>query len=129
MPIRIGLFVLAISQLALAVWMVTGPGGFFDQVGGFGAQNDHYIRDVATWQAALGLTALIAVWQPAWQLPVLFFAAAQFTLHAINHIADAGTAVASTDGAFDAVSLALGALLLGALAWLAARERAGVTAS
>jgi hypothetical protein len=129
MPIRIGLLVLALSQLALALWMVADPGGFFDQVGAFGAQNDHYIRDVATWSAALGVTALIAVWQPAWQLPVLVFAAVQFTLHAINHIADAGDAVGSTDGAFDAISLALGAVLLGALAWLAARERAGVPAS
>jgi hypothetical protein len=129
MPIRIGLIVLAVSQLALALWMVADPGGFFDQVGGFGVQNDHYIRDVATWSAALGVTALIAVWQPDWRLPVLFLAAVQFTLHAVNHIADAHLAVASTDGAFDAVSLAIGALLLGALAWLAARDRAGVAAS
>jgi hypothetical protein len=129
MPIRIGLIVLAASQLLLALWMVGDPGGFFDQVGGFGTQNDHYIRDVATWNAALAVAAAIAVWQPSWRLPVLVFAAVQFTLHAINHIADAGDAVGSTDGAFDAVSLALGALLLGALAWLAARERTGVRAS
>jgi hypothetical protein len=129
MPIRIGLLVLAATQLALALWMVTDPGGFFDQVGGFGTQNDHYIRDVATWNAALAVAAAAAVRLPGWRVPVLVFAALQFTLHAINHIADAGDAVASTDGAFDAVSLALGALLLGALAWLAARERTGVRAS
>jgi hypothetical protein len=129
MPIRIGLIVLAVTNLALALWMVGDPGGFFDQVGGFGTQNDHYIRDVATWNAALGATALVAVWQPSWRLPVLAFAAVQFTLHAVNHIADAGDAVGSTDGAFDAISLAIGALLLGALAWLAAREPTGVRAS
>jgi hypothetical protein len=129
MPIRIGLIVLAVSQLALALWMVTDPGGFFDQVGGFGSQNDHYIRDAATWNAALAVAAAVAVQLPAWRLPVLVFAAVQFTLHAINHIADAGDAVGSTDGAFDAVSLAIGALLLGGLAWLAARERTTVRAS
>lgn len=129
MPIRIGLLVLAASQLVLAVWMVADPGSFFDHVGGFGTRNDHYIRDVATWNAALAATAAVAVWLPSWRAPVLVFAAVQFTLHAINHIADAGDAVGSTDGAFDAVSLAVGALLLGALAWLAARERAAVPAS
>ena len=129
MAVRLGLLALGVSQIALALWMVADPGSFFTHVGGFGVQNDHYIRDVATWNAALGATALIAVWQPAWQLPVLFMAAVQFTLHAINHIVDANLAVASTDGAFDAVSLALGAVLLGALAWLAARDRAGVAAS
>jgi hypothetical protein len=129
MPIRLGLIVLAVTQLALALWMVTDPGGFFDQVGGFGTQNDHYIRDAATWNAALGVVAAIAVVRPSWQLPVLALATVQFALHAINHIADADTAVASTDGAFDAISLAVGALLLGGLAYLAARERAGVRAS
>ena len=129
MPIRIGLIVLAVSQLALARWMVADPGGFFDQVGGFGAQNDHYIRDVATWNAALGVVAAIAVVRPSWQLPVLVLATVQFTLHAINHIADADTAIGSTDGAFDAISLALGAVLLGGLAYLAARDRAAVRAS
>jgi hypothetical protein len=129
MPIRAGLIVLAVTQIALALWMVTDPGGFFDQVGGFGAQNDHYIRDVATWNAALGVVAAIAVVRPSWQLPVLVLATVQFTLHAINHIADADLAVGSTDGAFDAISLAVGALLLGGLAWLAARERTAVRAS
>src|SRR3954465_14911818 len=102
MPIRIGLIVLAVTQLALALWMVTDPGGFFDQVGGFGTQNDHYIRDNATWNGAPGAPPPTAVGRPAWQMPVLVLATVQFTLHAINHIADAGDAVGSTDGAFDA---------------------------
>jgi hypothetical protein len=122
MPIRLGLLVLAASQLVLAVWMVAGPGSFYDHLGGFGPRNDHYLRDVATWEAALAATAAIAAWRPEWRLPVLVFAALQFVLHTASHIADAGAARASTDGVFDAVSLGAGAVLLGALAWLAARD-------
>ena len=123
MIVRVALIILGISQLALAAWMVADPGSFFDQVGGFGTQNDHYIRDVATWSAALGVAALIAAFRESWQLPVLAFAALQFTLHAVNHAADADTAVASTNGTADAVELAVGALLLAAVAWLAVRRR------
>src|SRR4051794_1966914 len=118
MPIRIGLVVLAVSQLFLGLWMIIDPSSFFDHVGGFGRQNDHYIRDNATWALAMGVVALIAVWRASWRLPVLVFAAIQFTLHTVNHIADADKAVASTNGAADAVELGIGALLLAALAWL-----------
>ena len=122
MAVRVGLVALAVTQIGLALWMVIDPASFFTHVGGFGVRNDHYTRDNATFMFALGVVALIAVWRPSWRLPVLTFAALQFALHAINHVRDAGKAVASTSGAFDAVSLAVGAVLWAALAWLAARE-------
>jgi len=113
--LRPGLAFLAAIQLVLALWMVADPGSFFDNVGGFGARNDHYLRDVATWELALGACAAIAVWRPGWRVPVLAFATIQFTFHALNHIGDAGDAVASTSGWFDAISLAVGALFFGGL--------------
>jgi|SRR5947209_566141 len=122
MAIRVGLVALGVSQLALALWMVLDPASFFTHVGGFGARNDHYIRDYATFAFALGVVALVAVWRPSWRLPVLTLAALQFTLHAINHIRDAGKATASTSGAGDAIEIGAAALLLAALAWLARRE-------
>ena len=109
------LAVLAFSQLVLAVWMVADPASFFDHVGGFGARNDHYLRDVATFEAALGVCAAVAVRRPSWRVAVLAFATVQFALHAINHIADAHAAVASTSGWADAIEIAVGAVLLG---WL-----------
>jgi hypothetical protein len=123
MAARLALLVLGVTQIALALWMVADPGSFFTHVGGFGVRNDHYLRDVATFEMALGVVALIAVRRPSWQLPVLTFAALQFTLHAINHIRDAGDAVGSTSGAFDAISLATGAVLFAVLAWSLARKR------
>jgi hypothetical protein len=119
------LAILALSQLALAVWMVAGPGSFYDNVGGFGARNDHYLRDVATFEMALAVCAGIAVRRPSWRVPVLAFAAVQFTLHAINHVADAGDAVASTSGWADAIELAAGAALFAWLLWGAIRRERG----
>src|SRR4051794_32407040 len=120
--VRLGLLVLAATQLALAAWMIFDPGSFHTHLGDFGARNDHYLRDIATWELALGFTALIAVARPSWRLPVLTLAALQFTFHTINHIADADIARGDTSGVGDAVSLAVGTLVFGALAWLAARE-------
>src|SRR3954453_87277 len=122
MPVRLGLLALAATQLALAAWMIFDPGSFHTHLGDFGARNDHYLRDIATWELALGFTALIAVARPSWRLPVLTLAALQFTFHTINHIADADIARGSTSGAMDAVSLGVGAVVFIALAWLAARE-------
>ena len=112
-----GLAILAISQLVLAVWMVADPGSFFDNVGAFGARNDHYIRDVATWEVALGVCAAIAIRRPSWRVTVLAFALVQFAFHALNHFVDAGDAHASTNGWADAIELAIGGAVW---AWLLA---------
>src|SRR4051794_29530687 len=104
-----GLAILAVSQLVLAVWMVADPGSFFDNVGAFGARNDHYIRDVASWEIALAVCAVIAIRRPSWRVPVLAFALVQFAFHALNHFIDAGDAHASTNGWADAIELAIGA--------------------
>src|SRR3954464_12025361 len=118
MPIRLGLVVLAATQLALAGWMIFDPGSFHTHLGDFGPRNDHYLRDIATWELALGAAALIAVGRPTWRLPVLTLAALQFTFPTINHIAAADIGRGSTSGAMDAVSLAVGAVVFIALAWL-----------
>src|SRR3954453_11655580 len=110
-----GLAILAVSQLVPAVWMVAAPGSFFTNVGAFGARNDHYIRDVATWEAALAEGAAIAIRRASGGVPVLAFALVQFAFHALNHFVDAGDAHASTNGWADAIELAIGAGFLG---WL-----------
>src|SRR3982751_5454638 len=81
MTVRLALLVLAASQLVLAVWMVADPGSFFDHVGGFGPRNDHYLRDVATFEIALAVCAGFAVRLRSWRVPVLTFAVVQFAFH------------------------------------------------
>lgn len=110
-PLLLG--VLGAVEIALGVWMVVAPRSFFDSLGGFGAYNPHYMRDVATFELALGIGALLAMRRPSWWPATLTIAAIQFGLHAINHVVDAGKADQLAVGVFDAVSLALVALLLG----------------
>ena len=116
--VRIGLLVLGLYELGLGLWMAVSPGSFFDLVGGFGERNDHYIRDMASWEAALGIAALVAVSRPGWRVAVLGLAAIHFGLHAINHLVDVSEADPEWVGPFDLGSLALGALVLG---WLVTR--------
>ncbi|MEP6952426.1 MAG: hypothetical protein ABI950_00030 [Solirubrobacteraceae bacterium] len=114
------LAVLGVSEVLLGLWMVIAPRSFFDTLGAFGAYNEHYVRDAATFMLALGIVALLAVPRPSWWPAVLALGAAQFTLHAVNHVVDAGKADKLAAGVFDAVSLAGVALLLG---WTFARLR------
>src|SRR3954468_20907500 len=122
MLVRLGLLRHTATQIALAAWMIFDPGSFHAHLGDFGPRNDHYLRDIATWELAFGLAALVAAARPNRGPPVLTIAAVHFLLHTINHIADADLARGDTSGVQDAVSLGVGAGVFTALAWLAARE-------
>lgn len=113
--VRLGLPAYGGLQLALGLWQGVSPGTFYDALGPFGGQNDHYIRDVASWTVALGVLCLLAATRPAWRLPVLALAALQSGLHTVNHLLDAGEAETHWVGIADAVSLALLSVLLVAL--------------
>jgi hypothetical protein len=112
---RVAMIVLAAYHLVLALFMAVAPHAFFVDVGPFGARNDHYVRDVATYNAALGIGFAIAVRDARWRVPVLAITTVQFALHAINHLVDIGSAHPSWNGYFDFFSLAVGTALL---AWL-----------
>ena len=122
-PLRAGLILFGVTQLALGLWMAIDPSSFFEYVGGFGTQNDHYIRDASTFNVALGVVALVAAQRPRWRVPVLGFAVIQFALHAINHVVDADEARLSTSGWGDVASLAVGVVLLAGLLRWSAEER------
>jgi hypothetical protein len=109
-------------QLALGLLMVAAPGTFFEEIGPYPPQNDHYIRDVATFYLALGVVALIAARQPFWRVPVLAFALIQYLLHAVNHVVDVGEADPEALGPVNLVSIALTAALLGWMLTTALRE-------
>lgn len=118
--VPIVLIALGAYQLAQGAWMALDPRSFYDAIGPFGPYNAHYLRDAATWSLALGVVLMIATWRPSWRVPALAFAALEFALHTVNHIADVGEAHTTGIGVFDAVSLGvltavLVALLLAAL--------------
>lgn len=114
--VRVGLLAFALIHFALAALMVFLPHLFFTDIGPYGIQNDHYLRDLATFECAFGVALLIAFRRPSWRTPVLCCVALQFALHAINHLADIGAAHPYWLGPANFISLALGAVVL---TWLA----------
>ena len=116
-----GIGAFAVYHLALALLMAAAPHEFYTQIGPFGPQNDHYIRDTATFNAALGFGFLIALRRPGWRIPVLAITTVQFALHSINHLVDIDRAHPAWTGYFDFGSLAIATLLL---AWLLHAARA-----
>ena len=119
------LAVFGLSQLVLGLLMAAAPGTFFSEIGPYGSENDHYVRDVSTLYLALGGVALIAVRRPSWRVPVLAFALAQYVVHVVNHLVDVGEAHPGWLGPANLVALALTALLLGWLLVAAWREETG----
>jgi hypothetical protein len=114
-----GIVLLALYSLGLALVMVVAPHSFFTAIGPFGRQNDHYIRDTATFSAAIGVGLVIALGRPGWRVPMLSITAVQFALHTINHLVDIDTAHPAWKGYFDFASLAVSTFLVAGLAWLA----------
>jgi hypothetical protein len=122
--LRVLTLLMGITHLVLGAFMAIAPGAFYDAVGPFGAQNDHYTRDVSTYDLALGVAFLIAARRPTWRVPVIAFTLLQYVLHTINHVIDIGDADPKVIGPADAVSLALGAVILAGMLRAALREGA-----
>jgi hypothetical protein len=120
--LEVGIGAFAVLQLALALLMATAPHSFYTAVGPFGAYNGHYIRDVATFYAALGAGLAISLRRPSWRVPALAVTTIQYALHSVNHLFDIAKANPKWTGYFDFFSLAAATLLL---AWL---TRAAVVA-
>ena len=99
-------------HLALGAVMVLAPRTFFNDIATYGAYNDHYIRDVASFYIALGAVLLVAVARTSWQVPLLAFATLQYVLHVINHLWDVGDTDPGWIGPVNLVSLALIAVVL-----------------
>jgi UPF0716 family protein affecting phage T7 exclusion len=114
------LIVFAVGQLVLGGLLWLTPGFFHDEIGPYGARNDHYMGDLATWYLALGGVALAAVGRASWRLPVLVLAFAQYALHSVNHLIDVGEADPSWLGPANLVALVLTAVLLG---WMVSVKR------
>ena len=119
--LRTVLMVAAVYHLLLGAFMFFAPGAFYDSLGKFPPENQHYIKDVATFYIALGVVFYISVRRRSWRTPVLVFATLEYAIHAINHLVDVGDAATDLTGWFDFFSLALIALIFAALASFAWR--------
>jgi hypothetical protein len=111
----LGLAVFAILYIAEALFMTISPHAFYSSIGGFDSYNPHYLRDTATFSAALGVGLAVSLGRPAWRVPMLAVSTIQYALHSVNHLVDIDIAHPRWSGYFDFFSLAAATL---ALAWL-----------
>ena len=125
--VRLVLLVVGISQLAVGVWAFVAPGSFYDVVATFPPQNDHFLKDVGSWNVALGLAAVIAARTPSWQRGMLGVLAIQYSLHAVSHAIDVGQATPESKGVSTLVLQVIGAVVLAAL--FARESRSGTSPS
>ncbi len=79
----------------------------------FGARNDHYIFDNASFEFPLGLMMLAAVRWPSWRVPALAFATLHWGLHALSDIVDPHHAAGESIGWLEAAGLVVTTALLG----------------
>jgi hypothetical protein len=114
--IRVALGVVAAYAILTGLLALVAPDTFFDEIGRYGVENEHYVGDNGAFTLAYGLLAVVAIARPPWRVPILAVGAAWFGLHALNHLFDIGQARSDARGIADTALLALGAL---ALAWLA----------
>jgi hypothetical protein len=122
-----GLLAFGVYQIAIGLFMAVAPGTFFEELAAFGVRNDHYIRDLATFELPLGVVFLVAVFRPGWRVPALAFGVLHFALHSVSHLVDIGEADPEWLGPSVFVALAVATAILGWLLWRAiedGRERA-----
>jgi hypothetical protein len=112
---RQALLLLGLTQFAIGAWLVIDPDSFVDAIAPFGPADHHFLRDLGTFQAGIGIALLAAAGRPSWRVPVLFAALAQSALHGVNHLFD----IANTDpGWLGPANFVAVLLLTGAYAYL-----------
>jgi hypothetical protein len=109
---EVALVVFGVYSVLAGLFMLVAPGVFFDTLGSFGARNDHYIFDNATFELPLGLMLVAAVRWPSWRVPALAFATVHWGLHALSHIIDPHHAAGDTIGWLEAGGLVVTTAIL-----------------
>ncbi|HKH50484.1 MAG TPA: hypothetical protein VKA77_01560 [Mycobacterium sp.] len=110
--VEVTLVVFGVYSVLVGLFMLVAPGTFFDTLGNFGARNDHYIFDNASFEFPLGLMMLAAVKWPSWRVPTLAFAALHWGLHALSHIVDPHHGAGESIGWLEAGGLVVTTALL-----------------
>jgi hypothetical protein len=82
----------AVGNLANGVWMLADPVGWYmtlpAAVPDFGPLNEHFVRDIGSTFAMLGIGLLWGAFRPAVRLPVLALVTLFSGLHALVHVYD-----------------------------------------
>jgi hypothetical protein len=121
--LRISIGVVAAVNLAIGLYAGIAPGSFYEEIGTYGAENGHYVGDIASAYLAIGIALVVAVYRASWRVPVLAATALFWAIHALNHLGDIDEASSDGKGIADTVMIALGAVAIGYLAWVATRRQ------
>lgn len=107
---------MAAYHVVMGALALLAPDTFFEEIGRYGVENSHYVGDVGAFILGFGLALVVAVVRPSWRAPLLWFGAAWYGFHALNHAFDTGEARSEGRGWADTLLIAFGAI---AAAWLA----------
>ena len=121
--VEVILIVYGVYSVALGLFMLAAPGVFFDSLGAFGARNDHYIFDNASFELPLGLLLLAALRWPSWRVPALAFATTHWALHAVSHLVDTHHRAGTTVGWLEFAGLLISTGWLAVALWLSTIRR------
>ena len=109
------LTIVGVTQIASGVLAFVAPGAFYDLVAGYPPENHHFLKDVGSWNVALGGLALYGARRADWRVPLLGFLAVQYVLHTISHVIDAGDSDPGWHSTFALITQGLAAVVLIAL--------------
>jgi predicted anti-sigma-YlaC factor YlaD len=113
--VTVALLLVGATQLLTGVWLMVDPGSFYDAIATYPPRNDHFLRDIGSWNVALGLAALIAWRRPSWRVPMLGVLTVNYGLHAVSHLINVDDAEPESLGVVNLVLLAGATVLLAAL--------------
>ncbi|MCW5889790.1 MAG: hypothetical protein KIT14_04490 [bacterium] len=91
-PWRWGLAIAAVANLANAAWMLVEPADWYARlpagVPDTGPLNVHFVRDIGSAFAMMGVALGWAAFRPALRAPFLALTALFYVLHALVHVTD-----------------------------------------
>jgi hypothetical protein len=80
------LLLVGAASLITGAWLFLAPGSFYDVIATYPPQNDHFLRDVGSFQVALGAAAVYGARRASWRAPMLAILALQYALHTVSHL-------------------------------------------
>ncbi len=113
--VTVVLVVVGVTQLATGLLAFVAPGAFYDLAAGYPPENHHFLRDLGSWNTALGALTLFGARRADWRTPLLGFLALQYVLHTVSHVIDVGDSDPAWQGPFAVITQGLGAVVLSAL--------------